>query len=283
MQKPAALMILSLCMAACSAEPAARASENASTPSASAAASSTQTAPADTVRNHLGMTFIAIPAGRFVMGSAEADADAREKPAHEETIAQPFYMAQYEVTQADWEKVMGENPYVRDRSNPYYNLPGMAARITRPEHPATVSWNDAQEFIAKLNAQGSQYRYRLPSEAEWEYVARAGSTSRYFFGNSRNDLARYAWFGENFASGGTHPVGQKAPNPWGVYDIYGNAWEWVQDNYRPDYQSAATGDKTVRGGSWHSTAGGWHSAWRKPYPADYHGISIGFRLVAEPK
>ncbi|MGF6148862.1 Serine/threonine-protein kinase pkn1 [Kingella potus] len=227
------------------------------------------------------MKFVEIPAGEFVMGSSESDADRREQPAHRERIAKPFYIGQFEVTQADWQRVMGENPYNRDRSNPYYTLPGMAARITKPSHPATVSWNDAQEFIAKLNAIDKTYRYRLPSEAEWEYVARAGTTSRYFFGNSMKDLDKYAWHGGNFATGGTHPVGEKQPNPWGVYDIYGNAWEWVADAYRPDYQSAATRQKTVRGGSWHSTADGWHSAWRKPYDADYRGISIGFRLVAE--
>lgn len=235
------------------------------------------------IRNSLNMPFVAIPAGSFIMGSNEVGADLREKPAHRETITAAFYIGQYEVTQGDWQRVMGENPYVRDRSNPYYNLPGMAARITKPNHPATVSWNDVQEFLQQLNAQDSQYRYRLPSEAEWEYVARAGSQSRYFFGDNLRELEQYAWYGEDFASGGTHPIGSKAPNPWGVYDIYGNAWEWVQDPWRPDYDSSATEQRTVRGGSWHSTAGGWHSAWRKPYPADYRGISIGFRLVAEAK
>ncbi|MDO5639831.1 MAG: formylglycine-generating enzyme family protein [Neisseria sp.] len=275
MHKTAALALL-LC-SACSAEPAAVAEHTAppfQTASASAATAFTNT---------IGMTFVEIPAGQFMMGSVEADADAREQPAYPETIARPFYIGRHEVTQADWQAVMGENPYVRDRSNPYYNLPGMAARITKPDHPATVSWHDAQEFIARLNAQDTQYRYRLPTEAEWEYVARAGTSSRYFFGDARADLGKYAWYGENFSSGGTHPVGQKLPNPWGVYDIYGNAWEWVQDAYRPDYRTAPTTDKTVRGGSWHSTAGGWHSAWRKPYPADYRGISIGFRLVLETK
>ncbi|MBH5328784.1 formylglycine-generating enzyme family protein [Eikenella sp. S3360] len=239
-------------------------------------------APVRTITNSLGMKFAAIPAGTFQMGSAEAAADAREKPQHAETV-QAFYLGVYEITQADWQRVLGENPYSRNRSNPYYNLPGMAARITKPNHPATVSWNDAQEFIAALNRQDTRYRYRLPTEAEWEYAARAGTQSRYFFGDDDSRLSGYAWYGGNFATGGTHPVGQKQPNPWGLYDIYGNAWEWVQDAYRPSYDHAATTQKTVRGGSWHSTADGWHSAWRKPYDADYRGISIGFRLVAEEK
>ena len=229
------------------------------------------------------MTFVEIPAGTFQMGSTAANADAREKPAHQETIAKPFFLGQYEITQGDWQKIMGENPYDRDRSNPYYGLPGMAARITKPNHPATVSWNDAQEFIAALNRQDSQYHYRLPTEAEWEYAARAGTTSRYFFGDSEKDLNKYAWHGEDFANDSTHPVGTKQENPWGLYDIYGNAWEWVADAWRPDYNATATNRKTVRGGSWHITAGGWHSAWCKPYDADYRGISIGFRLVAEPR
>ncbi|MCP1661239.1 formylglycine-generating enzyme family protein [Neisseria perflava] len=229
------------------------------------------------------MTFIQIPAGSYLMGSSEADADAREKPQHLEKIDRAFYIGQYEVTQGDWRKVMNEGAFDRDRSNPYYRLPGMAKRITRDNHPATVSWNDAQEFIAKLNALDPQHRYRLPTEAEWEYVARAGTTTRYFFGDSDRTLGDYAWYGENFATGGSHPVGSKQPNPWGVYDIYGNAWEWVQDSYRPTYDSAATEQKTVRGGSWHNTADGWHSAWRKPYDADYRGISVGFRLVMEDK
>lgn len=235
------------------------------------------------IRNELGMRFVLVPAGKFLMGSADAAADPREKPQHEERIANPFYIGVHEVSQEQWQAVMGASPFEGDRSNPFYNLPGMAARITKPEHPATVSWQDAQAFIQKLNARDTAYRYRLPREAEWEYVARAGTTTKYFFGDSDEKLPEYAWQGEDFATGSTHPVGTRKPNPWGVYDIYGNVWEWVEDTYRPDYSSPPGQDKTVRGGSWHITADGWHSAWRKPYPADYRGISIGFRLVAEPR
>ena len=241
--------------------------------------------------NTLGMHFVFIPAGSFLMGSPEQNADSREKPQHTVRISRDFSVSQYEVTQADWLAVMGEDPFVRDRSNPYYRLPGMAARITHPEHPVTVSWQDAMEFIGKLNQRENNTHYRLPTEAEWEYMARAGTTSRYFFGDAPSLLREYAWYGENFVSGGTHPVGQKKPNPWGLYDIYGNAWEWVSDFYSTSYYSSGpelnprgpeTGDmRVVRGGSWHSTADGRHSAWRKPYPSDYRGISIGFRLVRD--
>ncbi len=187
--------------------------------------------------NSIGMEFVPIPAGRFLMGSRSSDREARdfEKPQHEVTISRPFLLGRYEVTQAQWESVLGENPYSRDRSNPYYNLPGMAERITRPDHPATVSWNDAQEFIAALNAREGGAFYRLPTEAEWEYAARAGTTTAYSFGDDAADLDRHAWYGGDFNSGSSHPVGQKAPNPWGLYDIHGNAWEWVQDWFDPDY------------------------------------------------
>ncbi|UOO80899.1 formylglycine-generating enzyme family protein [Uruburuella testudinis] len=251
----------------------------------------TAAAPASVYTNSIGMKFVAVPAGSFLMGSAAADSAAFdvEKPQHRVTLSQPFYIGQYEVTQADWERVMGEGPFARSRSNPYYSLPGMAARITRPNHPATVSWQDAQEFIAKLNALEQTTRYRLPTEAEWEYAARAGTQSAYSFGNNEADLGRYAWFGENFTGGGSHPVGQKLPNAWGLYDMHGNAWEWVNDWFTPytaaaqtDPQGAASGsDKTVRGGSWHRTATSWRVAFRKPYPIDYRGISVGFRLAMD--
>jgi formylglycine-generating enzyme required for sulfatase activity len=241
--------------------------------------------------NSIGMEFVAISAGSFMMGASESDRDATssEKPQHKVAITKPFSIGKYEVTQKEWEAVMGSNPYTLDRSNPYYNLPGMAERITRPDHPATVSWNDAQEFIKRLNAKEKLNRYRLPTEAEWEYAARAGTTTAYSFGDNKSDLSRYAWHSENFSDGGTHPVGQKQPNPWGLYDIHGNAWEWVQDRYSDDYyaKSPAADPKgpdsgnqyVVRGGSWHVTSDSWRSSFRKPYAADYRGISIGFRLV----
>ncbi|MBQ4761812.1 SUMF1/EgtB/PvdO family nonheme iron enzyme [Pectobacterium versatile] len=242
-----------------------------------------------TYTNSLGMRFVAIPTGSYLMGSTESEADSREKPQHKVAISHAFLIGQFEVTQADWLAVMGEASFDRDRSNPYYRLPGMAARITHPNHPATVSWQDAMEFIAKLNQREGTNFYRLPTEAEWEYVARAGTTSRYFFGNDAILLNDYAWNGENFVSGGTHPVGTKKPNKWDVYDIYGNVWEWVSDYYSNDYYSQSSvidpqgpdhgSSRVVRGGSWHSTADGWHSAWRKPYSEDYRGISIRFRVV----
>lgn len=241
--------------------------------------------------NSIGMSFVEIPAGTFDMGADDAGAYRCERPQHRVTISQPFYIGVYEVTQADWEAVMGYNPYDLDRSNPYYNLPGMADRITRPNHPATVSWEDARNFIRALNEREGHERYRLPTEAEWEYAARGGTVTVYSFGEYAGDLDRYAWHGGNFDTGGTHPVGQKMPNPWGLYDVHGNVWEWVQDWYSESYyaespetdpQGPAEGrQRAVRGGSWHASATSWRSTYRKPYSPDYRGISIGFRLVME--
>jgi formylglycine-generating enzyme required for sulfatase activity len=248
-------------------------------------------APTGSHTNSIGMEFVPIPAGSFMMGSPDGDPEARgfEKPQHRVTIGRSFHIGRFEVTQAQWEAVMGSNPYTADRSNPFYRLPGMAERITRPTHPATVSWNDAQAFIARLNEVEGGNRYRLPTEAEWEYAARAGTTTTYSFGDDAVRLGDHAWFGEDFTSGGTHPVGQKRPNPWGLFDVHGNAWEWVQDRFDPAYyarspavdpQGPETGTKrVVRGGSWHTTATSWRTAFRRDYEPDYRGISIGFRAL----
>ncbi|WP_290867356.1 formylglycine-generating enzyme family protein [Aquabacterium sp.] len=256
---------------------------------AMASAASLDSVPREHV-NSIGMRFIRIPAGSFEMGAANDDheAGANEKPRHSVTISQDFYLGQFEVTQAQWEAVMGSSSFAQDRSNPFYDLPGMAARLNHPQNPATVSWNDAQQFIQRLNQRESHARYRLPTEAEWEYAARAGTSSAYSFGDDPRQLWRHAWYGENFATGSTHAVGQKLPNPWGLYDVHGNVWEWVQDWYAERYSAAAVTDpggptsgssKVVRGGSWHETSGSWRTSFRKPYAPTYRGISIGFRLA----
>lgn len=241
--------------------------------------------------NTIGMEFLLIPAGSFPMGSSDDDREANrdEKPQHRVTISKPFHIGRYEVTQAQWEAVMGANPFTQPRSNGFYHLPGMAERLRKPNNPATVSWNDAQAFIRLLNEKEGHARYRLPTEAEWEYAARADTITPYSFGTDARELSGYAWFGEDFASGSTHAVGQKKPNRWGLYDMHGNVWEWTQDWYGADYYATSpatdpTGPTTgsghvVRGGSWHATGNGWRSASRRQYPPDYRGISVGFRLV----
>lgn len=248
----------------------------------------------ETIKNSIGMTFVTIPAGEFLMGSADNDINAYdvEKPQHPVVISKPYYMGRTEVTQAQWERVVGSNPYTLPRSNPFYHsIAGMKERITKPDHPATVSWHDAQQFIQKLNEMENTTRYRLPTEAEWEYAARAGTQTAYSFAGDADRLDDYAWYDEGFTRGGTHPVAMKKPNPWGLFDVHGNVWEWVQDWFAPNYPTTQTcvdpkgpaqGDeRVVRGGSWHASATSWRTAFRKPYPPDYRGISIGFRVLRE--
>lgn len=170
-------------------------------------------------------------------------------------------------------------------SNPYYNLPGMAERITRPNHPATLSSNDAQEFIARLTgwraATATACRPRpsgnTPPGLERPRLISSATT-------------RPTWAATpGLCRRGTHPVGQKAPNSWGLHDIHGNAWEWVQDWFDPDYYASSPSvdpagprqesKHVVRGGSWHATATSWRTAFRRDYDPDYRGISIGFRLL----
>lgn len=232
-----------------------------------------------TYTNSIGMEFVLIPAGSFMMG-ADPDVDAHgisdETPQHKVTISKPFYMGKYEVTQAQWEEVMGSNPSkFEGRNNPVEQ----------------VSWDDAQEFIKRLNAKEGNNRYRLPTEAEWEYAARAGTGSVYFFGNDENELSAYAWYGErSYETGTTYPVGEKQPNPWGLYDIYGNVWEWVQDWYGDKYYAgspevdpngpASGSSRVTRGGSWHGEALYCRSSHRDYImPHSRSNDNVGFRLV----
>jgi len=201
------------------------------------------------------------------------DGVANEKPVHEVTLEQAYYLGKYEVTQEQWVEIMGENPsYFKGDNNPV----------------EYVSWNDVQEFVKKLNAKEGTDKYRLPSEAEWEYAARAGTTTAYSFGDSSSILGDYAWYSGNSGSK-THPVGQKKPNPWGLYDMHGNVWEWCQDSWHSDYEGAPTdgsawdgssSSRVSRGGSWDFNAGNCRSAYRYGLYPDYRGGSFGFRLLS---
>jgi formylglycine-generating enzyme required for sulfatase activity len=174
------------------------------------------------------MDFVLIHAGTFMMGAEDSKAD--EKPITKVTITRPFYFGKYEVTQEQWQAVMAKNPS-------YYkgtNLP-----------VEQVSWNAAQGFLTNLNERVSGYRFRLPSEAEWEYACRAGTTTQYSFGDGDAALPEYGWFTGN-GERKTHPVGEKKPNPWGLYDIHGNVWEWCQDWYAP-YPGGEVTDPTWSG------------------------------------
>jgi formylglycine-generating enzyme required for sulfatase activity len=161
--------------------------------------------------------FVKIAPGEFVMGCSTGDNDctADEKPAHRVQITKAFELGKYEVTQAQWQAVMGSNP----------------STIKGTDHPVeTVSKNDAHDFLARLNAQNDGYKYRLPTEAEWEYAARAGTTG------TPASLDEIAWYGAN-SEDETHPVGLKKPNAWGLYDMLGNVREWVEDVYTRDFYS----------------------------------------------
>jgi len=146
-----------------------------------------------------------------------------------------------------------------------------------------VSWENAQEFIKKLHQKEGHTRYRLPTEAEWEYAARAGTRTEYFFGNDEKKLGEYAWFEDN----SSHPVGAKKANPWGLHDIYGNVWEWVEDWYGPytaaaciDPRGPASGSSRVyRGGCWNRNAKFCRSAHRDDFSPVFRHNTFGFRLA----
>lgn len=215
-----------------------------------------------TLTNGIGMELVLIPPGEFWMGSEEGDED--ERPVRKESIQQAFYIGRYEVTQGQWKRLMGTQPW----------LTGDHVK-NGDDYPAVyVSWNDVQEFIARLNGWEKCSCYRLPSEVEWEYAARAGTGSSYSFGADSARLSQYGWYADNAVkTPHAHPVGQKKPNPWGLYDMHGNVWEWVEDWHQEDI------GPRMRGGSWGSPAGSLRSANRSAAQAGRRASHIGFRVV----
>ncbi len=236
------------------------------------------TAPPGAV-NSVGIEFVLIPAGEFDMGSPQKEAgrDDDEGPVHRVKIANAFNMSKYEITQRQWRDIMGNNPsYFKGD-----NLP-----------VEQVSWIQVQDFISRLNDKEGINKYRLPSEAEWEYAARAGTYTRYYFGDNASKLGDYEWFIENSGSGciKTHEVGQKKPNPWGLYDMPGNVWEWVQDVYHDSYNGAPTdgrawegngSHRVTRGGSFDYAVVHLRAANRNDRDPGYRHINTGFRLVMD--
>ena len=221
-----------------------------------------------------GMQFVRITPGEFMMGCSAGDKDcpAPEKPARRVRITRGFEIGRYEVTQAEWQAVMGSNPshFLGD------NLP-----------VDQVSWNDVQQFIEKMNARNDGYRYRLPTEAEWEYAARAGSTTA-----TAGELDKVAWVAEN-SQKTPHPVGQKQPNAWGLYDMIGNMSEWVQDWWKLDYYSTgptddppgpATGShRVLRGGSWSATPLQARVSYRIQMETSEGNATMGFRCARDAR
>jgi len=229
-------------------------------------ASESQAIPAQTK----AVDYVRIQPGSFEMGCSVRDSGCayNELPVHAVKITKAFEMGRYEVTQSQWKQVMGTNPS-RFKGD------------TRPVEQ--VTWQDTQDFVGRLNMQNDGYRYRLPTEAEWEYAARAGRNDA---GIENADLV--AWFGEN-AGGETHPVGAKQANPWGLYDMQGNVQEWVQDWYgnftnnpATDPMGPASGNRRVlRGGSLEFCPTCVRLSVRSYLMPDVRSFSSGFRLVRE--
>ena len=206
------------------------------------------------------------------MGSNE---HKNEQHIHNVTIDRPFYFSIFPVTQHEWKAVMGDNP----------------SHFKGDDLPVEyVSWDDVQEFIKKLNKKENTHKYRLPSEAEWEYAAQAGTTTRYSFGDDDSKLGEYAWYSEN-SGDKTHPVGNKGANPWGLYDVHGNVWEWVQDEWHNTYNGApadgsawedgVSASRVFRGGCWIYSARSCRSAGRISDVPGFRIHGLGFRLLQE--
>ncbi len=250
----------------------------------------------DGKRVGLAARFITIQPGTFQMGSPSNESGRYDNEIqHSVTLTRGFELQATAVTQMQYFLVMGRNPsYFHARENcDQSNAPGAnnfrvinGAEIC-VDHPVEqVSWEDAQEFIRRLNELQNQYTYRLPTEAEREYATRAGTLSSYSFGSSESDLGDNAWYYGN-SNNRTHAVATKRANPWGLYDMHGNVWEWVQDWYG-DYPNQSVTDpkgpntgsyRVIRGGSWGNSAGGLRSAFR--YYGGPGGRSgyVGFRLA----
>ena len=224
------------------------------------------------------MQFVLIQPGSFMMGSDRSE-ETFLRPVHQVTITRPFYMGKYEVTQEQWEKISGQNRSL-------FRDPRVALGGRRPVE--NVRWYDCVRFAEALNGKAEGYEFRLPTEAEWEYASRAGSTGVYGFGDDVAALDEFAWHGGN-ARGETHPVGQKKPNAWGLFDMHGNVWEWCQDFYGPypgtpvsDPTGASAGTHVLRGGAWNSAPDHVTCAYRYDLDADDYYSYYGFRCVAVP-
>jgi formylglycine-generating enzyme required for sulfatase activity len=228
--------------------------------------------------------FVAITPGTgkfpasFRMGSG-GDAPAEEKPAHVVKLARPFAIARYEVTQELYQAVMGNNP----------------AKWKGPRNSVEmVSWKEAVEFCRKATAEMRQLKLigadeviRLPSEAEWEYCCRAGTTSAFSFADAEK-IAEYCWFDKN-SPGNDPPVGAKKPNPWGLHEMHGYVWEWCQDSWHPNYEGAPTDgsawqekdakERVIRGGAFNTPPSRCRSAAREKRDADSRKDDLGFRCV----
>jgi len=254
--------------------------------------------------NGVRLEMVLITAGEFLMGSPKEEiwnwiawaermgvvnprSRIEREAQHRVRITRPFYLGKYPVTQEQWQAVMGNNP----------------SNFKGPQNPVEeVSWADCEQFLDKLNANVGRGKFSLPSEAQWEYACRAGSTTVYCFGDDEPRLGDYAWYDENSGKM-THPAGKKKPNAWGLYDMHGNVWEWCQDwywdwgddLYHPGYYAESPIDdpagpagpayrpfRVVRGGSWTYPAGCCRSANRSYFEPGLRRSYLGFRISRVP-
>jgi formylglycine-generating enzyme required for sulfatase activity len=240
--------------------------------------------PPKEITNSIGMKLVLIPKGTFVMGSPESEEGRQmDETQHEVTISKDYYLGVTEVTQGQYQKVMGNNPsYFQKR---------VIGKSDSSMYPVEqVSWEDAVEFCKKLSDLPEEKKavrvYRLPTEAEWEYACRAGSKAAYSFGANSESLGDYAWFVDDFRIQ-IHPVGEKKANAWGLYDMHGNVWEWCSDWYG-EYPKSAVSDpvgpkegliRVNRGGSWDDKAAVCRSAFRLGRVPSFRNGDLGFRVA----
>ena len=269
---------------------------------------STPAATAPGWSNPAGIAFLPIPAGTVRMGSPDGQGEADEHPAHRVELTRPFYLGRTPVTVDEFRGfvqatgyrteaeqgggasvplgggLMNQQPDASWR-NPYFTQSGKDPAVC-------LSWNDAKAFIAWLNASESTGVYRLPTEAEWEYACRAGSSTAFTYGDDPEQMFLHGWC-DPFAAGQTHPVAGKRPNAWGLYDMHGNVWQWCEDWYdKETYRGRAGSDpkgpsqggaKVQRGGAWDAPPASARSAYRMRNAPSLRHATFGFRVLAERK
>jgi formylglycine-generating enzyme required for sulfatase activity len=255
------------------------------------------------ITNSMGMKLVLIPPGEFMMGSPKELIEEElgthsegwytkylpsEGPRHRVRITRAFWLGAYDVTQEEYERVMGANPSEFSASG--NGKDKVAGRDTKHHPVEMVSWEDTTEFCVRLSnlpeEKAAGRRYRLPTEAQWEYACRAGTTTRWYCGDDEAALDECAWYHKN-SGDMTQPVGQKRPNGWGLYDMHGNVWQWCADWHGADYYAKSSADDPSgppegshhanRGGSWRHPPWQCRSAIRHDLPGSRHG-SLGFRV-----